>query len=195
MTVRTQSVRTESVRDAIVAAAVPVFGRFGYRKTTMDLLAQSAGVSRPALYQYFPNKTAVFHDVAAHVGGQLHTAAEAASARPGSTADRLYGVLAVKLDFATSTVVADFRRELLQEAAVIAPEVVAEAEDRYAAVIADVLAGAGELDLPGSGMTAAETVALLIDAMLGIARSPGAADQSRRLRHLVDLAVRGLTRT
>lgn len=187
-------VRTASVHDSIVAAAVPVFGRFGYRKTTMDLLAQSAGVSRPAVYQYFSNKTAVFHAVAAYVGEQLHAEAAAASALPGSTADRLYDVLAVKLDFAASTVEAGFRRELLQEAAAIAPDVVAETESRYAAVVAEILAEADELDLTGAGMTAAEAAALLHDAMLGIVRSPGAADRSR-LRHLVDLAVRGLART
>lgn len=191
------TVRAEAAREAIIDAAVAVFGRFGYRKTSMDSLAQAAGVSRPAVYQYFPNKAAVFCAVAEHVGTQLHAAAEAASGRPGTTADRLYAVLAVKLDFTASTVEADFRRELVQEAAEVAAEVVAASEARYADLVASALAEADDLDLLGTAIPVGDAAALLTDAMLGIARSTAGADLMHvRLRQLVELAVRGLaTRT
>jgi AcrR family transcriptional regulator len=188
------TVRAETTRDAIVAAAVPVFGRYGFRKTTMDLLAQAAGVSRPAVYQYFPNKTAVFRAVAETVGAELHAAALAASATGATTADRLFALLWVKLDFAASTVAADYRQELVREAAALAADLVAETEARYAALIAAVLEDAPELDLLGDAMSAEDAAVLLTDAMVGIARSAATAEQMRsRLRQLVDLAVRGLT--
>lgn len=180
---------TETARDLIVAAAVSVFGRFGYRKTTMDLLANAAGVPRPAVNRHFPNKTAVFHAAAAHAGAELQAAAEAAAGRPGNTADRLHGVLTVKLDAAAG----DPRHRLIHEAAVIAPEVVAETESAYLALLATVLAEADDLDLPAAGMSANEAAALLTDAMLGLARAADTAATARhRLRRLVDLAVRGL---
>lgn len=40
-----------------------VFLKHGYRKVTMDDIARSVGISRPALYLVFPNKEAVFHDL------------------------------------------------------------------------------------------------------------------------------------
>jgi AcrR family transcriptional regulator len=188
------TVRAESTREAIVAAAVPVFGRYGFRKTTMDLLAQAAGVSRPAVYQYFPNKTAVFRAVTEAVGAELHAAALAASATGATTADRLFALLWVKLDFAASTVAADYRHELVREAATVAGDLIAEAEARYAALVAAVLEDAPELDLLGDAMSAEDAAVLLTDAMIGIARSAATAEQMRtRLRQLVDLAVRGLT--
>ncbi|GAA2151799.1 MULTISPECIES: TetR/AcrR family transcriptional regulator [Glycomyces] len=184
----------ETTRDAIVAAAVPVFGRYGFRKTTMDLLAQAAGVSRPAVYQYFPNKTAVFRAVVETVGAELHAAALAASATGVTTADRLFALLRVKLDFAASTVAADYRQELVREAAALAADLVAESEARYAALVTAVLEDAPELDLLGDAMSAEDAAVLLTDAMVGIARSSATAEQMRsRLRQLVDLAVRGLT--
>ncbi|SDE12139.1 TetR/AcrR family transcriptional regulator [Glycomyces harbinensis] len=186
--------RAEVTREAIVAAAVPVFGRYGYRKTTMDLLANAAGVSRPAVYQYFPGKDAVFRAVAASVSADLHAGAAAAGATGATTADRLYRLLAVKLDFAAGTVAADFRHELVQEAGTIAPDLIAASESAYAALVAALLNDAPELDLLGDAMTAEEAAVLLTDAMVGIARSTATADQMReRLRRLVDLAVRGLT--
>jgi len=186
--------RAEATREAIVAAAVPVFGRYGYRKTTMDLLANAAGLSRAAVYQYFPNKDAVFRAVAEFVGTELHTAAAAASATGPTTADRLFNLLAVKLDFAAGTVAADHRQELVQEAATVAADLVAAAEARYAALVAAVLDDAAELDLLGTAISAEDAASLLTDAMVGIARSRATAEQMRtRLRQLVDLAVRGLT--
>jgi AcrR family transcriptional regulator len=188
------TVRAETTRDAIVAAAVPVFGRYGFRKTTMDLLAQAAGVSRPAVYQYFPNKTAVFRAVAETVGAELHAAALAASATGATTADRLFALLWVKLDFAASTVAADYRQELVREAATVAADLIAETEARHAALVAAVLEDAPELDLLGDVMSAEDAAVLLTDAMVGIARSAATAEQMRsRLRQLVDLAVRGFT--
>ena len=40
----------------IKRAALTVFARYGLRKTSMEDVAQEAGISRPALYQYFRNK-------------------------------------------------------------------------------------------------------------------------------------------
>lgn len=51
-------------RDAKVSnlldAARDVVMRFGYRKTTLEDIADQAGVSRATLYYYFPNKEEVF---------------------------------------------------------------------------------------------------------------------------------------
>ncbi|MCD0442982.1 TetR/AcrR family transcriptional regulator; helix-turn-helix transcriptional regulator [Glycomyces sp. A-F 0318] len=184
--------RAETAREAIAAAAAPVFGRYGHRKTTMDMIANAAGLSRPAVYQYFPNKDAVFRAVAARVGAELHAAAAAAGATGATTADRLFNLLAVKLDFAAAAVAPDHRHELVREAAAVAADLVAASEAAYTDLVASVLADARELDL--GAVTAEDAAALLTDAMVGIARSSATADRMRaRLRLLVDLTVRGFT--
>ncbi|THV26523.1 TetR/AcrR family transcriptional regulator [Glycomyces paridis] len=186
--------RSAATRETIVRAAAPVFGRYGYRKTTMDLLASAAGVSRPAVYQYFPNKAAVLRAVADLIGDEVHTAAETAADAATGTAERLYAALVAKLEFTAATVEADHRRELLSEASRIAADAVAASEARYTALVSRILAEAPDLDLLGDAATAEDTAELLTDSMTGIARSTATADQMRaRLRLLVDLAVRGLS--
>jgi AcrR family transcriptional regulator len=50
----------EARREALLGAAVGVFARYGYRKTSMDEVARAAGVSRQGLYLQFADKEALF---------------------------------------------------------------------------------------------------------------------------------------
>nr|WP_272210253.1 TetR/AcrR family transcriptional regulator [Marinicella sp. W31]MDC2876121.1 TetR/AcrR family transcriptional regulator [Marinicella sp. W31] len=47
-------------REAILAEAVRVFGRFGYKKTAVQDLADAAGLSKPGLYLHFASKDEIF---------------------------------------------------------------------------------------------------------------------------------------
>jgi len=47
-------------KDAILAAAIAVFGRYGYRKATVDDLAKAAGISKPGFYLHYAGKQEVF---------------------------------------------------------------------------------------------------------------------------------------
>jgi TetR/AcrR family transcriptional regulator of autoinduction and epiphytic fitness len=51
--------------------ALEVFGRYGFRKASMDEIARSADISRQGLYLYFASKDALFR---AAVGQELDTA-------------------------------------------------------------------------------------------------------------------------
>ena len=50
-------------RCAIIAAAREVFQRNGVSRTTMEQIADAAGVTRGAVYWHFADKTAVFYAV------------------------------------------------------------------------------------------------------------------------------------
>lgn len=54
----------EEVRKKIVEAAFSLFLDNGYHGTTMDAIAERLGVTKPALYQYFPGKEDLFAAVA-----------------------------------------------------------------------------------------------------------------------------------
>jgi AcrR family transcriptional regulator len=64
-------------REQVLEAAVQVFGRYGFRKASMDEVARAAQISRPGLYLYFPSKEALFR---AAMQKELDTAFSEASA-------------------------------------------------------------------------------------------------------------------
>jgi AcrR family transcriptional regulator len=47
-------------RYRILAAALEVFFKYGYKRVSMNEIAQAAGISRPGLYLYFSSKEEVF---------------------------------------------------------------------------------------------------------------------------------------
>lgn len=55
----------ESTEASLVDAACTCFERYGIRKTTMDDIAQQAGVARATLYRYFASKEAVVERIGA----------------------------------------------------------------------------------------------------------------------------------
>ncbi len=65
------SARDSERQERVLAAALEVFGRFGFRKASMDEIARSAGISRQGLYLRFANKDALFR---AAVRQELDTA-------------------------------------------------------------------------------------------------------------------------
>lgn len=63
---------TDSARQKrVLAVALEVFGRYGFRKTSMDEIARAADISRQGLYLHFANKDALFR---AAVRQELDTA-------------------------------------------------------------------------------------------------------------------------
>lgn len=52
--------KTADKKLAILNSAGPVFMKYGYNRTTMGLIAEAAGMSRPALYLIYPGKEEVF---------------------------------------------------------------------------------------------------------------------------------------
>ena len=74
-----ESIETTANRtrqERVLAVALEVFGRYGFRKTSMDEVARSAGISRQGLYLYFASKEALFR---AAVGQELESALRDAS--------------------------------------------------------------------------------------------------------------------
>ena len=49
-------------REQVLAAALTVFATFGFRRTSMDAVAEAADISRPGLYFMFSGKEELFHE-------------------------------------------------------------------------------------------------------------------------------------
>ena len=73
----------------ILDAALAVFCRYGYRKTSMLDIAQAAGMSRAALYLHFKNKEDVFRAGSARAHATVMAQVAAALAESGPVFTRI----------------------------------------------------------------------------------------------------------
>jgi AcrR family transcriptional regulator len=74
----------------VLDAAVGVFARYGFRKTSMEEVARAAGVSRQGLYLQFANKEELFRRALEHsLSNQLNAAVAALSCKSESLERRL----------------------------------------------------------------------------------------------------------
>lgn len=191
-------------RQQILDAALASFGRYGYRRTSMETIAQAARISRPALYQYFSGKDEVFRAMGVRMLDTALTGADATRCQPAPVADRLYAILALRLDLALGHRTSngqdghnahDLGRELLADAATFAADLLASFQVRLIAIIEELLIDARELDLASSALSAHDVAVVLLDGIAGIERDPAPPLALRlRIRHLVELAVYGLER-
>ena len=81
---------SDEKRDSILRAVIPVFGRLGFRKATVEDLAGAAGLSKQGLYLHFSGKEDVF--VAAmqrYLEDGLHFVDEALATADAPLLDRL----------------------------------------------------------------------------------------------------------
>jgi AcrR family transcriptional regulator len=79
-----------SSRERILDAAMDVFSQYGYRRSSMEQVAQQAGLTRQALYHHFETKESLFRAVVE----ALHEGAFAAEVVAGEQQERAGGGLA-----------------------------------------------------------------------------------------------------
>ncbi|MGH9045985.1 MAG: TetR/AcrR family transcriptional regulator [Acidimicrobiales bacterium] len=68
-------------REQLVATAQKLFGDRGYRATTMEHIANAAGVTKPLLYQHFASKRALYLELVQQVSNELLEALKSAYRR------------------------------------------------------------------------------------------------------------------
>jgi AcrR family transcriptional regulator len=61
-------------RHQLFAVALELFAQRGYRATTMDDIAEAAGVTKPLLYQHFSSKRALYLELVDSIAKDLLTA-------------------------------------------------------------------------------------------------------------------------
>jgi AcrR family transcriptional regulator len=71
-------------RQQLLDVAVATFSQRGYRNTSMNDLAEAAGVTKPVLYQHFSSKRELFLELLRELGGRLRAELAASAAQAGS---------------------------------------------------------------------------------------------------------------
>ncbi|WP_219836865.1 TetR/AcrR family transcriptional regulator [Paenibacillus sp. R14(2021)] len=73
----------------IVATALEVFFKYGYKRVSMNEIAEAAGISRAGLYLYFKSKEEIFNAVIVHHGDMLIEEIKAGLSTPHTTEDKI----------------------------------------------------------------------------------------------------------
>lgn len=150
-------------RERLLDAAEALFVSHGFRATSIEGIAEAAGMSKVTLYGYFRDKEAVFAAVAERIADAMEAAVEAALAADAPFPAPLAMALIAKHSLVQTRVQRSaFAGELFQAKAV-------HVAQRFAALDDAIIAGlTAALEREGQ-RTAAETAQLLFSAANGIA--------------------------
>ena len=87
---------TEGKREPILTAAGTLLLKHGLRGTSMEAIARAAGIAKPTLYAYFPDKTAIFAALVEQVIASWRRDFLAALAGDGDVVQRVGAALTAK---------------------------------------------------------------------------------------------------
>ena len=174
-----------ATRERILRAAFTRFAGYGFRRTSMEDIAEAAGVSRAALYLQFRNKEAIFLALAEELHGQSLTDVEAALAGAATLPERLRAAVEAKtLRFVEIAYGSPHGSELLDESNRLCGNLAATAEQRFRTLLARVFrraAAAGEIDLAAASLTPAAAAELFTRSVSGL-KGPGVTVETYRTR-------------
>jgi AcrR family transcriptional regulator len=186
----------------VLAVALEVFGRYGFRKTSMDEVARSADISRQGLYLYFASKESLFR---AAVRQELDTALGDASRglnEEGAALDqRVVAALDAWLGRYVGSKLASDIAGLLQIPTVQLGDMVDAASAAFDARLAETIAAAtAEKDRRRLGVTPEEIAAVLHTVgqgakYLSSSRGESRAEFVARVTAAVRLVLAGLDAT
>jgi len=160
-------------REAILKAATATFLRYGFKKTSMDDVAQAAGVSRQGLYLYFDTKDLLFREALQYlVSHMISTARSVAEDGNLSLRDRLLGVFEAVHGSAFQSASPEHAFELLQSAQSADGALLVQLDRDLMGIVAALLAEAGAADRwEEAGVTVAELSEQLLMSAKGIKAS------------------------
>src|SRR4051812_42847262 len=177
----TASTADSARRQQVLSAALEVFGRYGFRKASMDEIARSADISRQGLYLHFANKDALFR---AAVRQELDTALGEASRcldeeRVGLE-QRVVGALDAWLGRYVGSMLAPDIANLLQSHAMQLGDIVEPARAAFAdRLTAAIAAGTSEKHRTRLGVTPEEITEALHTVAQGAKYLSNAGAESR----------------
>jgi AcrR family transcriptional regulator len=87
-----------SSRERILDAAMEVFAQTGYRRASMDQVAEAAGLTRQAVYHYFSSKTELFRASVEALHEGAHEAETEAGRLAEEAGENLAGILSAQID-------------------------------------------------------------------------------------------------
>jgi AcrR family transcriptional regulator len=183
--------------SAIVLAALDLFTRYGYRKTSVDDIAQAAQVAKRTVYLHFENKAAVFLTILEYLGDQVRQRCSVAESKGGSPVDRLTGLLDAYFGMVFELFSkSEHMPELEETFSTLARSRIGDLNGEYESRLAKFLRSlqkTGEIAGPPRGLTVEQVVHILMRTAEAAKHDPDVQGDrkalERRLRELAILAI------
>lgn len=182
---------SEARRTQLLEVAGRLFAKLGFHGLSMERLAETAGVSKPVLYQHFPGKRdlylALVRDAVAEMEAQVSKALDGTD----DNRARVHGAIAAYVDF-----VGDRRFPLVFGPSGTADDdevraVVQEATDNVAEAVGSLIAEDAGLDQAAAGLLGSALRGLAMDGARWWIEHPD-LEKAEVVRLLSRLAWRGL---
>lgn len=190
----------EEIRDVILDAADRLLARYGYKKMTVEDLAQEVGIGKGTIYLHFPSKEEVVLSHIDRIVERLKVRLLEIARAPQTPAERLRRMLIERVLFRFDSV-QHYTESLSDLLAALRPGLLARRARHFeeeARIIADVLhegRRSGVFDFKNAHATA-RTLLLATNALLPYslsARELGErADVEAEISRIVQLLLRGL---
>ncbi|WP_425101261.1 TetR/AcrR family transcriptional regulator [Tropicibacter sp. S64] len=181
--------KDQGKRQAILESAFGVFAQYGFQRTSMTDIARAAGMSRPALYQYFDGKEDIARSLVTAFYDEACAAIDGALNGPGTVPELLRAAFRAKSGRLMETLLSSPHGEdMLEIGNVIAAQEAAQGRARIVATLGDWLArmvrdGRIRLDDPPEQMADS-----MIAALEGAKAAGRAPDYASYLAHLDRMA-------
>ena len=190
----------EDIRDLILDAADRLLARYGYRKMTMDDLAQEVGIGKGTIYLHFPSKEEVVLSHVDRIVERLKVELEKIARGAGTPAARLRRMLVARVMFRFDSV-QHYTESLSDLLAALRPGLLARRRRHFeeeSEVLSEVLREgrrAGEFSLR-EPRSAARTLLTATNALLPYSLSArelgGRAELEAEATRVVDMLLTGL---
>ncbi len=181
-------------REAILTAAFSLFGHYGYRRTSIDDIAQEAGIAKGTVYLYFKSKEEIFRALAQQFIDQMLAAVSTAQATSTSITERMHGMLNAKFGYFFELLHRSTHvREILDAKNQLCADLFTQADRRYHRMLASVIAEAekkGELHPGRVGLEPEAATELLIRSASGLGTYGTTAPTLPAFRRQLDSLVR-----
>ncbi len=178
------SVRASAKKNTVLDTAADVFAQYGFKRTTMNDIAQAAGISRPALYLMFDNKEHLFQELAAHRINLALGEAKAVLAGKGSVTNRFIDAIMVfEKTYSEPVANSPHGAELVDVNMSLAADVMTKGNSKLIAALAKLLKDAdesGEVSFENTPMTHKAFVELLLSSITGIKKKAGTKAEYRK---------------
>jgi len=189
--------QTEQKTTHILDAALPVFVRFGFRKTSMADIARAAGISRASLYLSFNSKEELFRAGSIRAHARTLDEVEAVLAGQGSALDRMELAITVF----QRELIAPFggsadADELFAANMALAADITLDARAKLLSLLTQTLVAAAEsdeIDLEPLQAPPGQLANIIVAAMDGIKHAQGSGsslgDDTKLFMRLLRVAV------
>jgi AcrR family transcriptional regulator len=179
---------------AILEAAFQTFFQYGVKRATMDDIARAAGMSRPALYLVYKNKTDIFRACVIAMTEELREKLAVIAGATGTAEVRIMQVARAGIVEPHETIGASAHAdELFALKSEIGADLFRDWMKLIEATIAEILeqeVSAGRVSLEAAGVSAPEIAAMIADGAEGFKlRMTSADDLARRLQSFIRLMV------